>query len=57
MKPYLILFTLCTTAGAALVSSQPTSDVKPVWHTDWPTAQRLAKEAKKPILAILVCKH
>ena len=43
-------------SGAALLSSQPAED-KPVWHADWPTAQRLARKEGKPILAVLVCNH
>ncbi|MBI1832924.1 MAG: hypothetical protein HYR84_15905 [Planctomycetes bacterium] len=32
-------------------------DDAPVWHSDWPTAQRSAQESNKPIFAVLVCKH
>ena len=30
---------------------------KPAWHEDWTRASRLAREQKKPIFAILVCRH
>ena len=43
-------------AGLALVSSAHDEE-KPVWHKDWPTAQRLARDANKPIFAVLVCQH
>jgi hypothetical protein len=41
---------------AALLASQP-ADEKPIWHADWPTAQRIALKTNKPIFAVLVCKH
>jgi hypothetical protein len=44
------------TCGAALISATPDEE-KPHWHKDWPTAQRLAKQGNKPILAVLVCQH
>ena len=42
---------------SAAIFSAPPAEEKPVWHADWPTAQRLAKQANKPIFAVLVCKH
>lgn len=41
---------------AALFSAQPTEE-KPYWHADWATAQRIARQANKPIFAVLVCRH
>ena len=56
MKTQLALLVVLLTCVAALFPSQPVEE-KPVWHTDWPTAQRIAKQANKPIFAVLVCKH
>ena len=42
--------------GAALFVGPP-PDEKPVWHTDWQTAQRTAQRDGKPIFAVLACKH
>jgi hypothetical protein len=56
MKTQLALLVVGLTCSAALVSSQPVKE-KPVWHTDWPTAQRLARQANKPIFAVLTCQH
>lgn len=44
------------TCCAALLASQPAEE-KPIWHVDWPTAQRIALKTNKPIFAVLVCKH
>jgi hypothetical protein len=43
-------------AGLTLAALQDT-DEKPIWHKDWPTAQRIAKRDHKPIFAVLVCQH
>jgi hypothetical protein len=56
MKTRLALLVAGLTCGAALVSSKPVEE-KPIWHTDWPTAQRLARQANKPIFAVLTCQH
>jgi hypothetical protein len=56
MKMHLGMLAAGLTCGAALVSPPPVED-KPVWHTDWPTAQRLARQAHKPIFAVLTCQH
>ena len=55
MKMQIPLLVVLTFA-AAMWSSQPV-DEKPVWHNDWPTAQRIARQTGKPIFAVLVCKH
>jgi hypothetical protein len=56
MKKQLALLLVGLTCSAALVFSQP-GEEKPVWHSDWPTAQRIAHQENKPIFAVLVCKH
>lgn len=56
MKMRLALLVAGLACSAALVSSQP-GEEKPIWHADWPTAQRLARQANKPIFAVLVCRH
>ena len=56
MKTLLPLLTIGFIGGASLLSSQPAEE-KPIWHSDWPTAQRLAKQVNKPIFAVLACKH
>ncbi len=42
--------------AVGLLASQP-SEEKPVWHAEWRTAQRIAKQENKPIFAVLVCRH
>ena len=42
---------------AAVLLAEQDAEVKPTWHKDWPTAQRIAKRDNKPIFAILVCQH
>lgn len=49
MKSSFALLVVGLTFGAA--------EEKPIWHKDWPTAQRIAKRENKPIFAILVCQH
>jgi hypothetical protein len=44
------------TCCAALLASQPAKE-KPIWHADWPTAQRIALKTNRPIFAVMVCKH
>lgn len=44
------------TCAAALGSGQP-AEMKPHWHADWGTAQRIARKDNKPIFAVLVCQH
>lgn len=56
MKALIPLLVVALSCGAALLSSEPTEG-KPVWHSDWRTAQRLARQANKPIFAVLVCRH
>ena len=56
MKTQTALLLVGLTCGAALFSSQPAEE-KPTWHTDWPSAQRVARQTNKPIFAVLVCKH
>ena len=56
MRTPLALLSLGLSWGAMLFSCQP-SEEKPVWHSDWATAQRIAREANKPIFAVLVCQH
>jgi hypothetical protein len=56
MKSSCALLVAALTFAAALFASQE-SEEKPVWHKDWPTAQRIAKRENKPIFAILVCQH
>lgn len=46
----------CVLALAALSFGEPAEE-KPLWHTDWATAQRIAQKTNKPIFAVLVCKH
>ena len=41
---------------AASIYAQPAAD-KPVWHEDWPSAQKIARRDGKPIFAVLVCRH
>jgi hypothetical protein len=55
MKTQLAILVTSLTC-AALVSSEPLEE-KPIWHTDWPSAQRLARQANKPIFAVLTCQH
>jgi hypothetical protein len=48
----LVVFACC----AALLAGQPAEE-KPLWHADWPTAQRIALKTGKPVFAVMVCKH
>ena len=54
MKSQFALLTIGL-AMAATIGAPP--EEKPVWHKDWPAAQRLAKASQKPIFALLVCQH
>ena len=54
MRLPLVLFLAGLGCGAALAQS---AEDKPTWHADWATAQRLGKQANKPIFAVLVCRH
>jgi hypothetical protein len=56
MKCRLILLLVGLSCSAGLLANQP-ADEKPIWHADWPTAQRTAAKANKPIFAVMVCKH
>ena len=56
MKAPFALLILILSTGAFLLSEEPAKE-KVVWHADWPTAQRIARQVNKPIFAILVCKH
>ena len=56
MKLQLVLLVLSLIGGAAMLIAEPAEE-KSVWHADWPTARRLARQANKPIFAVLVCKH
>ena len=56
MKTPATLLLAGLTLGIALFCSAQTEE-KPVWHKDWPTAQRSAKDTNKPIFAVLVCQH
>ncbi len=56
MKMHAALFVIAASCGAALLCAQPAEE-KPVWHGDWPTAQRSARQEGKPIFAVLVCRH
>ena len=55
MKTQIVLL-VGVACGTAFVFAQP-SEEKPMWHADWPTAQRIARREGKPIFAVLVCKH
>ena len=52
----MILLIAGLACGAGLWSAELTDDT-PVWHADWPTAQRIAKKTNKPIFAVMTCKH
>lgn len=56
MRMWIPLFVVLSGIGAVLGSVDP-KDEKPVWHSDWPTAQRIALKSNKPVFAVLVCKH
>ena len=56
MKSSFALLIVALAFGTALLASAQ-DEMKPVWHKDWPTAQRLAKRDNKPIFAVLVCQH
>jgi hypothetical protein len=56
MKTQLALLVIALSCGPALLASQPAEE-KPIWHADWPTAQRIALKTNKPIFAVMVCKH
>ena len=51
---YLLIPTMVALAASAF--AQP-ADEAPVWHSEWRTAQRRARQANKPIFAVLVCRH
>ncbi|MBI2809186.1 MAG: hypothetical protein HYX68_29745 [Planctomycetes bacterium] len=56
MKTGTIL--LCAGFGYAVGFWSPAhAQEKPIWHADWPTAQRIARQTNKPIFAVLVCRH
>lgn len=57
MKTQLALLVSALSCGAALLASQPAAEDKPIWHADWPTAQRIALKTNKPVFAVMVCKH
>lgn len=56
MRVIVLSCVFALACGAALVSQELEAE-KPAWHADWPTAQRIAKQANKPIFAVLVCQH
>jgi hypothetical protein len=56
MKSSLALLMIVCAVGAALAFSQESQET-PVWHKDWPTAQRTARQTGKPVFAIFVCQH
>ena len=56
MKTQIALLLVVMMGGAALLCAQPAEE-KPLWHADWPTAQRIARKEGKPIFAVMVCKH
>jgi len=56
MRSACALLIVGLACSAAVFPSQPAEE-KPVWHEDWPTAQRIAKRDGKPIFAVLVCRH
>ena len=56
MIPMRVLVAIPLITLAALAAGEPT-ETKPNWHADWPTAQRIAKAANKPIFVVFVCRH
>jgi hypothetical protein len=56
MKTPLLLLSICALIGASFLLAGPMEE-KPFWHSDWPTAQRIAKKLNKPVFAVFVCQH
>jgi hypothetical protein len=56
MKTPIVLLMACASLAVPLLLAGPAEEI-PHWHADWPTAQRLAKKANKPVFAVFVCKH
>jgi hypothetical protein len=52
MKTLAVALFMPICAAASLAAQD-----EPLWHADWPTAQRIAAKANKPIFAVFVCKH
>ncbi|HMC88103.1 MAG TPA: hypothetical protein VKI17_01080 [Gemmataceae bacterium] len=57
----------CWLLGIALVAGLPVPPVKlaaatavvakPVWHTDYASARKIAQRAGKPLLVVFRCEH
>ena len=56
MKTPILLLAACALIGVPFLLAGPAEE-KPIWHADWPTAQRIAQKANKPVFAVFVCRH
>lgn len=57
MKTRTMFLLVAGLACGAMFGFAKPAEEKPVWHSDWSSASRIAKSANKPIFAVLVCKH